>query len=318
MKIDKSKISSSSPNNSFASLMGGDENIIVDIPIEDLIPTENQPFLVLDDERMEDLVEDIKINGVLEPIIVTEDNGKFRILAGHRRTHASKRAGKETVPAIIRGKKNGSEELIITNTNLTQRKEFLPSELAKAYKMQLEGYSKLNAHSVRTTAQIAENLNVGKRMIQYYLKLNDLVPGLLDLVDNKTITVKAGAILSDLSEYDQERLYKFVISHGIKKIDEDKALSISHKYHIDKKITEVYLKRLLLSKYQNDQRLRYDSYIVDQSCIANTYSAINDIYQSKILKATMVLKKEQYSKLQAAQDKINKQIEVIQKILESN
>lgn len=123
---------------------------------------------------MKTLVEDITLNGVLEPILVTEDNGKYRIFAGHRRTYASRIAGKETVPAVIMNVNSGTEKLIITNTNLTQRESFFPSELAKAYKMQQEGYKELNAHSVRTTSQIAEDNNVSRRTIQYYLKLQNI------------------------------------------------------------------------------------------------------------------------------------------------
>ena len=316
MKIDKSKIISSSSDNSFASLMGGDKNIIVDIPIRDLMETENQPFRVIEDERMDELVEGIKTMGVLEPIIVTEENGKYRILAGHRRTYASKLAGKDTVPAIIRTVNLGEQKLIITDTNLSQRKEFLPSELAKAYKTQQEGYQELDAHSVRTTAQIAEKYNVGKRMIQYYLRLNDLIPELLHLVDKGVIKVKAGSYLSVLNEIDQSTLRKFIQDWNIKKLDINYAIPISQRSKAGLEITKQYLDDLFFPEKQDD--LKYDSYIVDQSCIVNAYSAIKDVYQSKVLKATMVLKKEQYAKLQAAQDKINKQIEIIQKILESN
>lgn len=190
MKIDANKLSNSAADNSFISLMGG-ANGITEIPISQLTETENQPFYVLDDERMDALVEDIKINGVLEPILVIQENDKYRILAGHRRTYASKLAGKESMPCIIKNVKSGTEKLIITNTNLTQRKDFLPSELARAYQMQLEGYQELDAHPVRTTAQIAEDNNVSKRTVQYYLKLNNLNWMMIELVDKGIITVKA-------------------------------------------------------------------------------------------------------------------------------
>lgn len=316
MKIDKSKLTGASSDNSFASLMGGDKNIVVDFPIKDLDPMEEQPFRVVHNEQMDALIESIKLIGVVEPIVITEEKGKYKILSGHRRTYASKLAGKETVPALIRSVTSGEENAIVPDTNLPVRNEFLPSELAKAYKMQQKGYQELNAHSVRTTAQIAEKNGVSKRMIQYYLKLNDLIPELLATVDKGVINVKAGAVLADLPEDDQENLYDFIRDRGVKKIDETTAVLIIHTFKTGFPLTISYWESLFFPKKQDD--LKYDSYIVDQSCIANTYSAINDIYQSKLLKATMVLKKEQYAKLQAAQDKINKQLEVIQKILESN
>ena len=247
MKIDTNKLVNNTADNAFKSLMGSAVNGITEIPISQLIKTHNQPFKVIEDDEMDALIEDIKLNGVLEPVIVIQENEEYRILAGHRRTYASKLAGKETVPCIIKNVESGTKKLIITNTNLTQRKKFSPSELAKAYKMQLEGYQELNVHSVRTTAQIADDNNVSKRKIQYYLKLNDLIAPLLDLVDKEIITVKAGAQLSKLSVKEQEVLRKYLIGAGIKKLDLNYAVSITEQSKINKTIDMNYLENLFFS-----------------------------------------------------------------------
>lgn len=319
MKIDANKLSNSAADSSFISLMGGSANGITEIPIDSLVETENQPFNVFDDERMEALVEDIKINGVLEPILVTEENNKYRILAGHRRTHASKLAGKETVPCIIKNVKSGTEKLIITNTNLTQRKEFLPSELAKAYKMQLEGYQELDAHRVRTTAQIAKDNNVSKRTVQYYLKLNNLNLHMLDLVDKGIITVKAGAALSMLPDTEQTIVLKFITDHNIKKIDIGDAEAITNYHTNEALVSSDFLMDYFFPKKEADE-LRYSTYIVNSSDIDNAlFKARQDIIyldNSKKLKDGVVLKNKDYAKFKKAQKKIEEQLSIIKKIID--
>ena len=318
MKIDLNKISSNAADDSFLSLMGGKG--IVDLPIEDIIETKNQPFKVLDDERMNTLVEDIKINGVLEPIIVKEEDGKYRILAGHRRTHASRLAGKKSVPSIIMNVKPGTEKLIITNTNFSQREGFSPSELAKGYKMQQEGYKELGVHSVCSTAQIAEDNNVSRRTVQYYLKLNDLIEPLLNLVDEEIITVKAGAQLSKLSIKEQELLRKYLIGAGIKKLDLNYAISIIHQSEKVKSIDIDYLEKLFFPD-KNDE-LKYDSYIINNQDIDNILFPIRkkiiEFDNLPKLKNTIVLKKKNYQKLLKAQKAIEKQLDIINQIIDKS
>lgn len=317
MKIDLDKISNNTADNSFLSLMGNTKGI-VELPINDIIETENQPFKVLNDERMKTLVEDITLNGVLEPILVTEDNGEYRIFAGHRRTYASRIAGKETVPAVIMNVNSGTEKLIITNTNLTQRESFFPSELAKAYKMQQEGYKELNAHSVRTTSQIAEDNNVSRRTIQYYLKLNDLIDPLLNLVDAEIITVKAGAQLSKLSIKEQELLRKYIIDADIKKLDINYAISIIQQSEKVKSIDIDYLDKLFFPKKKKEPE--FDSYIINNQDFDNILFPIRkkiiELDNSPKLKSTIVLKNKNYQKLLKAQRVIEKQLEIINKIIE--
>ena len=132
---------------------------------------------------------------------------------------ASSKAGLSTVPALIKEDVK-SEKDIIVNTNLLGRQSFLPSELAFAYKMQEEGYQETGVHSVRTSSKIAEENKVSRRTIQYYLRLTKLIKPLLDLVDQESITVKAGAGLSYLSTNNQKILSDYISSHCIKKINE--------------------------------------------------------------------------------------------------
>lgn len=325
MKIDSTKLTNNAADNSFIALMGG--NGITEIPINQLIETENQPFNVFDDERMEALVDDIKINGVLEPIIVKQEGDEYRILAGHRRTHASIRAGRTTMPCIIKNVKPGTEKLIITNTNLTQRKEFLPSELAKAYQLQLEGYLELDANSVRTTAQIAEDNNVSKRTVQYYLKLNNLNDALLDLVDKCIITVKAGAGLSDLSSENQSKICKYIKTHPISKVDIDSVENIKaflRNNPAEGKGNEILVSQLNtvfhLNKKEKSSEPMYDTYIVNYQNIEDSMfkarQSIIYLDNSQKLKNSVVLKQKDYQKLQAAQAKIEQQFDLIKRIIE--
>lgn len=315
MKFDAKKLVNNTADNAFISLMGGTSNGITEIPISQLVETDNQPFKILDDERMETLVEDIKINGVLEPIIVIQENEKYRILSGHRRTYASKLVGKETVPCIIKNVESGAEKLIITNTNLTQRKEFLPSELAKAYKMQLEGYQELAVHPVRTTAQVAVENNVSKRTIQYYLKLNDLIEPLLNLVDQEIITVKAGAQISRLSVSEQNILRKYLIGAGIKKLDLNYAIPIIQQSEKVKSIDIDYLENLFFPTKDKE----YSTYIVNNKNIEDTLFKARQklllLDNSEKLKKGLVLQNKDYKKFKAAQQKIEQQFEIIEKII---
>lgn len=317
MNIDVNKLVENTAENSFISLMGANRNGIIELPIEKLVETDNQPFNVLDDEEMSALIEDIQINGILEPIIVTEYKEKYRILAGHRRTYAAKLAGLKTVPAILKQVGSGNEKLIITNTNLTQRKKFLPSELARAYKMQQEGFKELSAHSVRTTAQLAENNNVSKRTIQYYLKLNNLIFPLLNLVDKEVITVKAGSVLSNISKNDQKTLSNFIESNGVKKLDLNYATPIWHQCSNNNNISFEYLYNLFFPKKENE--LKYETYIVNSSTIDDelfkSRKKLLLICNSEKLKNGIVLKKNDYAKVKAAQQKIEKQLELIEKII---
>lgn len=314
MKIDSQKLSANAADNSFISLMGGG-NGITELPLDALIETKDQPFKVVDDDEMAELAENIRINGVLQPIIVVPENDKYRILAGHRRAFASKKAGLSTVPAII--KENAvSEKDIIVNTNLLGRQSFLPSELAYAYKMQEEANKETGAHSVRTSSKIAEENKVSRRTVQYYLRLTYLTKRLLWLVDKEIITVKAGAALSYLSNKNQELLYVFIVNNDVKKINEKRANEILDIQNKQNSLDSTALNNLF---FPNKDELKYSSYIVNSNDLEKTLFSVRQkvllLDNSQKLRQGVVLEKKKYKKLIDAQELIEKQLDIINELI---
>lgn len=190
------------------------------LPLDRLMPFPNHPFKVLDDEKMQETVESIKERGVLVPILVRPTNdGNFEIVSGHRRYHASLLAGKTEIPAIVREMDDDTAILLMVDSNL-QREELLPSEKAFAYKMKLdamkrqtgrkprENDSQLGNHfDTRKSSDIlAEQTGDSKNQIFRYIRLTNLIPDLLNRVDNKTIAFNAAVEVSYLTEPEQKML----------------------------------------------------------------------------------------------------------------
>lgn len=315
MKIDANKLTNNSADASFLSLMGVAPSGVTEIPIDKLVSSE-QPFKVLDNDEMAELVENIKINGILQPIIVVSEDENYRILAGHRRVFASRKAGLSTVPAIIKEDVK-SEKDIIVNTNLLGRQSFLPSELAFAYKMQEEGYQETGVRSVRTSSKIAEENKVSRRTIQYYLRLTKLIKPLLDLVDQESITVKAGAGLSYLSTNNQKIFSDYISSHCIKKINEKQAGKIVELAGTNELLDSEKLNTIFFS---NKNELKYNSYIVNSSNLEKTLFSMRQkillLDNSQKLRKGVVLEKKKYEKLLDAQRAIEKQLDVINKLID--
>ena len=316
MKIDTNKLKSNSADATFLSLMGASHSGITEIPIDKLVSSE-QPFKVLDNDEMAELAEDIKNNGVLQPIIVVPEGDQYRILAGHRRTFASKKAGLTTVPAIVK-KDVKSEKNIIVNTNLLGRQSFLPSELAYAYKMQEEGYREMGVHSVRTSSKIAEENKVSRRTVQYYLRLTELMEPLLKLVDDEVITVKAGSALSYLSKDNQETLVDFITINSIKKINEKTADKILGLISANENLDFEKLNNLF---FTNKDELKHSTYIVNSSDLEKTLFSLRQkvllLDNSPKLKDGIVLEKKKYEKLLEAQGAIEKQLDIINKLIDN-
>lgn len=186
------------------------------LPLDRLMPFPNHPFKVLDDEKMQETVESIKERGVLVPILVRPTNdGNFEIVSGHRRHHASLLAGKTEIPAIVREMDDDTAILLMVDSNL-QREELLPSEKAFAYKMKLDAMKRQSGRPKENVRQIGTNLigqrsdsimaqevNESARTIQRYIRLTNLVPDLLDRVDNKTMAFNAAVEVSYLTEPEQ-------------------------------------------------------------------------------------------------------------------
>lgn len=186
------------------------------LPLDKLEPFPNHPFKVIDDDKMLETVESIKERGVLVPILVRPKNdGNFEIVSGHRRHHASQLAGLTEIPAIVRDMDDDTAILLMVDSNL-QREELLPSEKAFAYKMKLDamkrqaGRPKENVRQIgtnligqRSDSIMAQEVNESARTIQRYIRLTNLVPDLLDRVDNKTMAFNAAVEVSYLTQPEQ-------------------------------------------------------------------------------------------------------------------
>jgi len=186
------------------------------IPIGELFPFKNHPFKVLDDESMQRTVESVEQYGVLSPLIARpRPEGGYEIISGHRRQHAAQLAGLETLPVIVRNMDDDAAVLLMVDSNL-QRENILPSERAFAYKMKLEALKNQGAKSDLTCGQIGHKSNGAKardivadesgdnaRNVQRFIRLTNLVPELLDMVDEKKIAFNPAVELSYLDESQQ-------------------------------------------------------------------------------------------------------------------
>ena len=182
------------------------------IPIGELFPFKNHPFKVLDDESMQRTVESVEQYGVLSPLIARpRPEGGYEIISGHRRQHAAQLAGPETLPVIVRQMDDDAAVLLMVDSNL-QRENILPSERAFAYKMKLEALKNQGARSDLTSVQVApklstekigEEVGMSKDNVKRYIRLTNLVPELLDMVDEKKIAFNPAVELSYLDEAQQ-------------------------------------------------------------------------------------------------------------------
>ena len=184
------------------------------IPIDDLHPFTNHPFKVLDDEAMTRTVESIAQYGVLAPLIARPcpDGDGYEIISGHRRQYAAKLAGLDTLPVIVRQMSDDAAVILMVDSNL-QREHILPSERAFAYKMKLEALKNQGARSDLTSSQIGTKLRADEKVaqdsgesrnqIQRFIRLTNLIPELLDMVDEKKIAFNPAVELSYLDESQQ-------------------------------------------------------------------------------------------------------------------
>ena len=184
------------------------------IPIEELFHFKEHPFKVLDDEAMQRTVESVAQYGVLAPLIARpRPEGGYEIISGHRRQHAAELAGLDTLPVIVREMTDDAAVILMVDSNL-QRENILPSERAFAYKMKLEAIKKQGARSDLTSGQfvqksklsieqVAEGTGEGYKTVQRFIRLTNLIPELLDLVDEKKISFNPAVELSYLDEAQQ-------------------------------------------------------------------------------------------------------------------
>ena len=219
---------------------------VQNIPLEELHPFKNHPFKVKDDAAMQDTVDSVREYGVLVPAIARPDpNGGYELIAGHRRHHASELAGKETMPVIVRDLDDDAATIIMVDSNL-QREELLPSERAFAYKMKLEALKHQGARTDLTSSQvgtrlradelIAQQLGESRNQIQRFIRLTELIPTLLDMVDERKIAFNPAVELSYLKKEEQTLLLEAMDSEQatpslsqaqrLKKFSQQKMLSL--------------------------------------------------------------------------------------------
>ena len=220
---------------------------VQEIPLGELHPFRNHPFKVKDDAAMQDTVDSVREYGVLVPAIARPDpSGGYELIAGHRRHHASELAGKETMPVIVRDLDDDAATIIMVDSNL-QREELLPSERAFAYKMKLDAMkrqagrpSRENVSQVGTQKRsdqiMAEQVGESRNQIQRFIRLTELIPTLLDMVDEHKIAFNPAVELSYLKKEEQTLLLEAMDSEQatpslsqaqrLKKFSQQKMLSL--------------------------------------------------------------------------------------------
>lgn len=213
----KAKTSITTENRSGSAADAAAKEQRTEMPLSDLHPFEGHPFKVLDDELMEQTVESIKQIGVVSPLIVRPDpEGGYEILSGHRRLHASQLAGLETVPVIVKEMDDDAAIIFMVDSNL-QRENILPSERAFSYKMKLEAMKHQGERGDLTSGQVgqksigtvsrdivAEQAGDSSRNVQRFIRLTNLIPEILDMVDEKKIAFNPAVELSYLKTSEQK------------------------------------------------------------------------------------------------------------------
>ena len=205
---------------------------VSEIKIKDISAFENHPFKVLDDDKMNELVESIKMNGVITPVLVRpDDEGGYEMISGHRRLHAATLAGLSTIPAVIREMTDDEAVIAMVDGNV-QREEILPSERAFSLKMKMDAMRRQGARNdlkeddstsatewrkLEAAQIVGQDIGMGKTQVKKYVRLTELIPELLDMVDEKKVSI---AMAVDLSYFDkdiQHWLYEYRKENGFLK-----------------------------------------------------------------------------------------------------
>ena len=215
---------------SVEELLGvANEESAMDLEIAKIRPFKDHPFKVLDDEKMQDLMESIRINGILSPVLVRPiGNDTYEMVSGHRRMHAAMMLGMDTVPAIIREMTDDEAVVKMVDANI-QREELLPSEKAFAYKMKMDAMRRQGLRSDLTSDQndqrlgqtsrkiLAEQVGTSEAQITRYIRLTELIPELRDYVDQKRIQLTVGIEISYIDQEVQKWLFEYIKDNGVVK-----------------------------------------------------------------------------------------------------
>ena len=198
----------------------GTEEIDIDL----IQPFKNHPFKVLDDEKMDELVDSIIKQGIISPVIVRpRGNGTYEMISGHRRMHAAKRAHLTKIPAIVMDLTDDESTIIMVDANL-QREEVLPSERAFSFKMKMDAMrhqgacrhdgDKLSPDERKTAAIVGAGSGMAPRSVHRYIKLTELIPELLEMVDNKKLSLVNGVDIASFDKEVQEYLLAYIKEKG--------------------------------------------------------------------------------------------------------
>lgn len=225
----------------------------VDIDVRAIYPFENHPFKVLDDEKMDELVESIKANGVLTPVLVRpDDEGTYEMISGHRRLHAAKKAGLLKIPAIVKEMTNDDAVIAMVDANV-QREEVLPSERAFSLKMKMDAMNHRGKRTDLTLShegtkfhsaeKIGEAEGLGRAQVHRYIRLTELIPKLLDMVDEKRLALSVAVEISYMNKNVQQWIYEFIRENGM--IKQEQLMEL-RKYRDDQNMTQEQLINILI------------------------------------------------------------------------
>lgn len=225
----------------------------VDIDVRAIYPFENHPFRVVDDEKMEELVESIKANGILTPVLVRpDDEGTYEMISGHRRLHAAKKAGLLKIPAIVKEMTNDDAVIAMVDANV-QREEILPSERAFSLKMKMDAMNHRGKRTdltlsheetkFHTAEKIGEAEGLGRAQVHRYIRLTELIPKLLDMVDEKRLALSVAVELSYMNKNVQQWIYEFIRENGM--IKQEQLMEL-RKYRDDKNMMQNQLINILI------------------------------------------------------------------------
>ncbi|MEE1086324.1 MAG: ParB/RepB/Spo0J family partition protein [Schaedlerella sp.] len=200
------------------------EESAMEIEIRKIHSFAHHPFKVMDDEKMDELVASIRENGVLVPVLLRpDDHGGYEMVSGHRRMHASILAGFDTIPAIVREMTNDEAVIAMVDANI-QREELLPSEKAFAYKMKLGAMKRQGTRSdltlsqnetkLRSDSELSKQVGESRAQIQRYIRLTELIPDLLEMVDSKKLNFTTAVDISYIDKQVQGWLYEYICDNG--------------------------------------------------------------------------------------------------------
>lgn len=233
----------------------------VDIEVESIYPFENHPFKVVDDEKMEELVESIKANGVLTPVLVRpDDEGTYEMISGHRRLRAAKKAGLRKIPAIIKEMTNDEAVIAMVDANV-QREEILPSEKAFAFKMKMDAIR----HQGKSTDEtlfpeetksysgdiVGKSEGLTRTQVYRYIRLTELIPKLLDMVDEKRLALAMAVEISYFNKNVQQWLYEYIKENGM--IKQEQIMEL-RPYREDKNMTQEQLNNILVKSRSTTEK----------------------------------------------------------------